>query len=200
MRGFASALGPPSLRSSAKAQVGYHCGRVRASRECIQTHISTHFVHGCGDELILRDKSFLRPCLSRWRSSKSCARLSLCVPYGVRRPGMSGSAGFWITRLASGGVPSFLCLECSSSHPPFRQGPRAHSLRRLPPFSSPVFFRRFHSLRNDVLSPSIGYYLLDESVLISFKCELARPRDAFCCDKRQRELGLRRRRAGPHSF
>lgn len=151
-------------------------------------------------EPILQTSRFLRPCLSRWRSSKSCARLSLCVPYGARRPGMSGSAGFWITRLASGGVPSFLCLECSSSHPPFRQGPRAHSLRRLSPFSSPVFFRRFHSLRNDVLSPSIGYCLLDESVLISSKCELVRPRDAFCCDKRQRELGLRRRRAGPHSF
>ena len=62
MRGFASALGPPSLRSSAKAQVGYHCGQVRASRECIQTHISElHFVHGCGDELILRGKSVFAP-------------------------------------------------------------------------------------------------------------------------------------------
>lgn len=37
---------------------------------------------------------FLRPRLSRWRSSKSCAQSSLRVSYVARCPGISGSIGF----------------------------------------------------------------------------------------------------------
>ena len=61
MRGLASALGPSSLGSSRKAQVAEHQGKVRTSRGRIWTHISPHFVHGCVDELILRDKSVFSP-------------------------------------------------------------------------------------------------------------------------------------------
>ena len=61
MRGLDFALCPPSLGSSRKAQVAEHQGKVRTSRGRIWTHISPHFVHGCVDELILRDKSVFSP-------------------------------------------------------------------------------------------------------------------------------------------